>query len=337
MIQDIDGPVRGSREEEAAKAATVQAKETVRQTLERELDEFIARGGKVQQIGIIQREPEELAAVRVESHKRESAEARKLTPAERDARSRDTLRAVMSAEVASKAKPAAPDRIQKIAEAAARKAAQPKPALPTPAAAPAPKPEPVPEKKPMNVNPTMDPTQVVQKKPEAEVPNLGGKLTRAIASVFNPAVPSTECHHMERIRDVLFREIDLVQSGQSTFEQTARVLDLIDKIQQTYQIERSVIQVPPQQDQQLKAALESPAAKPKKNNPCATTHPQWEGREEVKQLMLRHGIPSSEIVRAVGDDLQSSTLSKYLMGVHNPRPHVARAIEDYVRQRAASA
>lgn len=334
MIEDI-GPVRGSREEEAAKAATVQAKETVRQTLERELDEFIARGGKVQQIGIIQREPEELAAVRVESHKRESAEARKLTPAERDARSRDTLRAVMSAEVASKAKPAAPDRIQKIAQAAARKAAQPKPALPTPAAAPAPKPEPVPEKKPMNINPTMDPPKVVQKKPEA--PNFDGKLTTAIASVFNPAVPSTESHHMERIRDVLFREIDLVQSGQSTFEQTARVLDLIDKIQQTYQIERSVIQSTSQQDQQLKAALESPSAKPKKNNPCATTHPQWEGREEVKQLMLRHGIPSSEIVRAVGDDLQSSTLSKYLMGVHNPRPHVARAIEDYVRQRAASA
>lgn len=342
MIEDI-GPVRGSREEEAAKAATVQAKETVRQTLERELEEFLARGGKVQEIGIIQREPEELTAVRVESHKRESAEARKLTPAERDARSRTSMRSEITAEVASKAKPAAPDRLQKIAEAAARKAAQPKPALPTPtpaAAAPAPKPEPVPEKKPMNTNTihTMDPPQVAQKKPEA--PNFGGKLTTAIASVFKPAVtPHTESH-MERIRDVLFREIDLVQSGQSTFEQTARVLDLIDKIQQTYRTERElfpcVLQSTPQQDQQMKAALGTEPAKPK-NNPCSNSHPEWVGREEIKSLVQRHGITGAEIVRAVGDGLSSAALSKYLMGVHNPRPPMANAIEKYVRERVASA
>lgn len=340
MIEDI-GPVRGSREEEAAKAATVQAKETVRQTLERELDEFIARGGKVQQIGIIQREPEELAAVRVESHKRESAEARKLTPAERDARSRDTLRAVMSAEVASKAKPAAPDRIQKIAEAAARKAAQPKPALPTPAAAPAPKPEPVPEKKPMNVNPTMDPTQVVQKKPEAEVPNFGGKLTTAIASVFKPAVtPHTESH-MERIRDVLFREIDLVQSGKSTFEQTARVLDLIDKIEKTYQIERElvpgIIQPTKQQAQKLKAALAAQTVTAKKQSTRGNTNPKWAAREEINELMQRRGITGADVVRGVGGGLLNrSTISNYLKGHNNPRPHIAEAIERYVRQRASA-
>ena len=337
MIKDIDdGPVRLSREEEAARAATVQSKESVRQTLERELEEFLARGGKVQEVGIIKRDPEELTAVRVESHKREAAEARKLPPAERDARRQAS--AVMAAEVASK-----PARLQKIAEAAARKAAQPKPALPTPAAAD-PAPKPTPEKKPMNVNPNMDPPPVAQKKPEA--PNFDGKLTTALASVFKPAVmPHTESP-MERVRDVLFREIELVQSGQSTFEQTARVLDLIDKIEKTYQLERELvaattpsitIQPTKQQAQKLKAALSAPAVTAKKQSTRGNTNPKWSAREEINELMQRRGITGADVVRGVGGGLLNrSTISNYLKGHNNPRPHVAEAIERYVRQRASA-